>query len=93
MLALTRRIHQSIIIGEAIEVRVVDISLKKVKLQISGPDAEQVDEVTLACGEQVSVGPDMVVAVSDVGGHKAVLCFGVPRHIRIRRKELPASPS
>ena len=89
MLALSRKLDEPVIIGEAIEVRVIAVSWKKVQLQITGPNVEEVDVVTLASGEQLSIRPNITVSVAELEGNRARLGFQAPREISIRREEVP----
>ncbi len=90
MLALSRKANECVIIGQDIEVRVLDVSWKKVKLQISGPRDDQIDQVTLTAGDQVSIRPDIKVSIAELYGNRARIGFEAPREISIRREEVPA---
>ena len=83
MLVLSRRKDESVMIGDNIEVKVLDIQKGQVKLGI-----EASRDVTLRRDESVMVGDDLEVKVLDIQKGQVKLGIEAPRDVTIHRMEV-----
>ncbi|MFH0851215.1 MAG: carbon storage regulator [Candidatus Peregrinibacteria bacterium] len=105
MLVLTRRSHQVILIGDAIEIAVDRIRTKVVRFSVrasgypvargecpAAGDASKDGVLILArkCGEQILIGGHIVVTLLEICGNRVKVGVTAPPKVRILRDELAA---
>lgn len=97
MLGLTRRKDESIIIGDRVEIAVVDSKDGRALLNISAPEGTPVRlnglmtpdrQPWMSRDDSVKIGHDIEVIVTRVGPAKVGLAVGAPPDLTILRKEL-----
>ncbi len=85
MLVLTRRIGETIIIGDDIEVTISGIKGNLIRVQTATP---QLLILTRKVGESITIGQDIKVEVLSVKGMQVRLGIAAPRSIQVHREEI-----
>ena len=89
MLVLSRKKHESIRIGEDIEIKVLDVRGGRVRLGIVAPVEVSVVRHELLADEEHSTGldaDDTVVALAGDSGREDTLCSGTARNHKTRTR-------
>ena len=96
MLVLSRKADESIVIGDDVEIVILEVSGKTVNLRIDAPESVRVrrlgggESVEQPLGKDLSIriGDDIVLKVLDISGLQAILGIEAPRSIPVHRSEI-----
>ena len=88
LLVLTRTLNESVLIGDNVEIKLVEIRGNDVRLGISEPTTvPQNREVLLALSDSISIGDNIEVMVVEIRGNNVRLGITAPQEVDIRREE------
>ena len=89
MLVLTRHAHESIVIGDDIEITILEVSGKTVELGINAPRAAKLPTIlALPVDESMKIGDTVEVTILGVSGKTIKLGVSAPKDVSVHRSEV-----